>query len=181
MTREQGWALVQEQVSNKNLRNHMLAAEAVMRRLAGHFKEDEEIWGLAGLVHDLDYDQTVNDFPKHGIISAEMLEARGVPEAVIHAVKSHPGHFPRTSLLDHALYAVDPVTGLIVAATLMHPEKKLKSIDADFIIRRFGEKRFAAGANREQIKTCETFGLPLRDFVALSLEAMQGIDAEIGL
>ena len=181
MTRDEAWTLVQEQVSNKNLRKHMLASEAVMRRLARHLEEDEEVWGLAGLVHDLDYDQTVNDFPRHGIVSAQMLEGRGVSDAVIHAVKSHPGHFPRTSLLDHALYAVDPVTGLIVAAALMHPEKKLKPVDVDFIERRFGEKRFAAGANRDQIKTCEAFGVPLRDFIALSLEAMQGIDVELGL
>jgi putative nucleotidyltransferase with HDIG domain len=181
MTRDESLKLVQENVSNKNLIKHMLAAEAVMRRLAKHFGEDEELWGLAGLIHDLDYDRTVNDFPKHGLITEKMLEGKGVPEAVVYAVKSHPGHFPRKSLMDQALYASDPITGLVVAAALMHPTKKLKNVDVLFIERRFNEKRFAAGASRDQIKTCEAFGLPLHDFLALALEGMQSIDGELGL
>jgi uncharacterized protein len=181
MTRDEALKLVEENVSNRNLIKHMLAAEAVMRRLARHFGEDEDLWGLAGLIHDLDYDRTVNDFPRHGLVTGEMLEGRDVPDAVVYAVKSHPGHFPRRSRLDQALYASDPVTGLIVAAALMHPTKKIKAVDVEFIERRFGEKRFAAGANREQIQTCESFGLPLRDFIALALEAMQAIDKDLGL
>ncbi len=181
MTREEAWQRVQKQVSNKNLRKHMLAAEAVMRRLAGHFGEDEENWGLAGLLHDLDYDQTADDFPRHGLMTVEMLEGEGLPEDILYAIKSHPGHFPRKALLDQALYAVDPITGLIVAAALMHPSKKLKQLDLDFLERRFREKRFAAGADREQIQSCESFGLPLKDFMNLSLEAMQGIGEALGL
>jgi putative nucleotidyltransferase with HDIG domain len=181
MTRDEALKLVQENVSNKNLIKHMLAAEAVMRRLARHFGEDEDLWGLTGLIHDLDYDQTMNDFPRHGLVTEKMLEGRGVPDAVVYAVKSHPGHFPCKSRLDQALYACDPITGLIVAAALMHPTKKIKNVDVEFIERRFGEKRFAAGANREQIRTCESFGLPLRDFIALALEGMQSIDQAIGL
>jgi putative nucleotidyltransferase with HDIG domain len=181
MTREEALDLMHGQVPNKNLRKHMLATEAVMIELARHYKEDEAIWGLAGLLHDLDYDQTVNDFPKHGLISAEILEKKDVPEEVIYAIKSHPGHFPRKSRLDKALYAVDPITGLIVAAALMHPTKKLKNVDVDFIARRFNEKRFAAGADRDQIKSCEEMGLSLDEFIALSLKAMQVIDTELGL
>lgn len=181
MTRDEALKLVQENVSNQNLIKHMLAAEAVMRRLARHFGEDEDLWGLAGLIHDLDYDRTVNDFPRHGLVTEKMLEGRGVPDAVVYAVKSHPGHFPRLSRLDQALYASDPVTGLIVAAALMHPSKKIKEVNLEFIERRFGEKRFAAGANREQIQTCESFGLPLRDFIGLALEGMQAIDKALGL
>ena len=159
----------------------MLATEVVMKAMARHFNEDETIWGLAGLLHDLDYDQTANDFPKHGLMTAEMLEDKDLPEEVIYAIKSHPGHFPRKSSLDKALYAVDPVTGLIVAAALMHPTKKLRNVDEDFILRRFKEKRFAAGADREQIQSCEEMGISLKDFIALSLEAMQSIDSELGL
>jgi putative nucleotidyltransferase with HDIG domain len=181
MTRDDALKLVTEQVSNKNLVKHMLAAEAVMRRLARHFGEDEDLWGLAGLIHDLDYDQTVNDFKNHGMVTATMLEGRDVPEAVVYAVKSHPGHFPRISRMDQALYAADPVTGLIVAAALMHPSKQLKNVDIDFIERRFTEKRFAAGANRDQIKSCEAFGLALHDFLVLSLEGMKSIDRALGL
>ena len=181
MTRDEALKLVEEKVANKNLRKHMLATESVMKTLARHFKEEEEIWGLAGLLHDLDYDQTANDFPKHGLISAEILEKKNIPEEVIYAIKSHPGHFPRKSRLDKALYAVDPITGLIVAAALMHPTKKLKNVDVDFIERRFKEKRFAAGADRDQIKSCEEMGLSLNGFIGLSLKAMQEIDTELGL
>jgi uncharacterized protein len=181
MTREEALQLVHENVTNKNLRKHMLATEAVMKALAGHFKEDEALWGLAGLIHDLDYDQTVNDFKNHGLLTAKMLEGKDLPPEVIQAVKSHPGHVPRVSMMDKALYASDPITGLIVAAALMHPSKKLKFVDVNFIERRFSESRFAAGANREQIKSCESFGLPLNEFIKLSLEAMQGIDQDLGL
>jgi len=181
MTRDEALKLVNEKVSNKNLRKHMLATEAVMKRLARHFGEDEELWGLAGLLHDLDYDQTKDDFPRHGLVTAEMLSNTDVPEEAIYAIKSHPGHFPRKSLLDKALYAADPITGLIVAAALMHPTKKLKNVDVDFVLHRFKEKRFAAGANRDQIRSCEEFGVSLRDFISLALKAMQGIDEALGL
>ena len=181
MTRDEALKLVHEKVSNKNLRKHMLATEAVMRRLARHFKEDETRWALAGLIHDLDYDQTVNDFKNHGLLTVGMLEGKDIPPEVLDAVKSHAGHFPRNTTMDKALYASDPITGLIVAAALMHPSKKLKFVDADFVERRFHESRFAAGANREQIRSCESIGLPLRDFISLSLEAMQEIDQDLGL
>lgn len=181
MTREDAINLVNEKVTNKNLRKHMLATEAVMKALANHFHENEKLWGLAGLIHDLDYDQTVNDFSRHGLLTAEMLINTDIPEEVIQAVKSHPGHFPRENLMDKALYAADPITGLIVAATLMHPTKKIKNVDVDFVERRFNEKRFAAGANRDQIKSCEGMGLSLREFITLSLKAMQSIDQDLGL
>jgi len=181
MTREEALKLVNENVSNKNLRKHMVATEAVMKYLARHFREDEALWGLAGLLHDLDYDQTVDDFPRHGFKTVDMLEGTDVPEEALYAIKSHPGHFPRKNLFDKVLYAVDPITGLIVAAALMHPTKKLKNLDVDFVKRRFMEKRFAAGADRDQIRSCEAFGLPLDEFIDLSLKAMQEIDMILGL
>jgi putative nucleotidyltransferase with HDIG domain len=181
MTRDDALALIKKHVSNKNLIKHMLATEAVMKRLAKALGEDETSWALAGLLHDLDYDQTVNDFSRHGILSAEILRSEGISESVLHAIQSHPGHFPRESLMDKALYAADPITGLIVAAALMHPTKKLRNVDVDFVERRFKEKRFAAGADREQIKTCELLSIPLNRFIRLSLEAMQSIDRELGL
>jgi putative nucleotidyltransferase with HDIG domain len=181
MTREEALDLVKSNVSNKNLVKHMLATEAVMRALAEDFGEDPELWGLSGLLHDLDYDQTVDDFPKHGLLTAEMLEPYDVENSVIQAIKAHPGHVPAETRMDKALYAVDPLTGLIVAATLMHPSKKLKNVDTDFVLNRFKEKRFAAGANRDQIRTCEGFGLNVEAFIATALKAMQGIDEELGL
>lgn len=181
MDRNTAYELVKMYVKNKNLRKHMLATEAIMKRLAREFNQDEEKWGLAGLVHDIDYDQTVNDFPNHGLVGAKILKEKGFDEEIIQAVKSHPGHVPRTSLMDKALYAVDPLTGLIVASALIHPSKKLSAIDNQFVLNRFGEKRFAAGANRDQIKTCAELGLSLEDFIRLGLEAMQEIATDLGL
>ncbi len=181
MKREKALELVGKYVSNNNLKKHMYAVEAVMRSIAKKFGEDIENWGLAGLLHDLDYDETVDDFQKHGFRTAEILSDEDVPEGVIHAIKAHPGHVTRESRMDKALYAVDPITGLIVAATLMHPTKKLKNVDLGFLQRRFKDKRFAAGADRDQIKSCEEIDIALEEFMELSLEAMQSIDKELGL
>ncbi len=180
MTREQAFELVNKEIKTKNLIKHCLAVESSMRRLARHFEEDEELWGLAGLLHDLDYEKTKDDFPKHGITTAEMLESK-VDEKIIYAIKAHPGHVEPKSRLDIALYAVDPLTGLVVAAALMHPDKKLLSIDTDFVMRRFKEKKFAAGANREQINACEKIGLSLKDFISLVLSSIQEIHESLGL
>jgi len=181
MTRDECLSLVKENCSNRNLIKHMLAAEAVMRGLAERLGEDVEAWGTAGLVHDLDYDETADDPDRHGLVSAEKLEGLGFTEEIVHAVKAHNEHVPRESRMDKALYACDPVTGLIVAAALMHPSKKLAEIDVAFVMRRFGEKRFAAGANRDAIRTCDTLGLALEEFVGIAIEAMQGVSEDLGL
>lgn len=181
MDRQQARELMEHTIPNKNLQKHMLAAEACMRGLAAHFGEDQEKWALAGLLHDLDYDQTADDFPNHGLVTAKMLEGKGLSEDIIYAIKAHPGHVEARSKIDFALYAVDPLTGLIVAAALMHPSKKLANVDVPFIMKRYKEKRFAAGANREQIQTCDRLGLTLEDFVGRCLAAMQGISEELGL
>ncbi len=181
MDRQQAYELANSKFSNKNLFKHVLAVEAVMRGLAEHFNEDQEKWGLAGLLHDLDYEQTMNDPDRHTLVTEEILKDYQLDPEIIEAIKCHNDKAPRTKLIGKAIYAADPVTGLIVAAALMHPDKKLRSIDVDFILRRFKEKRFAAGANREQIKTCEDFGLSLEAFLGTALRSMQGIDKELGL
>ena len=181
MTREECVELVTGHCANRNLFKHMLATEAVMKRLADRLGEDAEAWARAGLVHDLDYDETADDPSRHGLVSAEKLEELGFPDDIIHAVKAHNEHAPRETPMDRALYASDPVTGLIVASALMHPTKKLAGLDADFVMRRFGEKRFAAGADRDQIRSCSELGLELEEFIGLAIEAMQGISDELGL
>lgn len=180
MTRDEAVELVKSHVKNKNLQKHMWATEAVMRELALYFKEEENLWGLTGLLHDLDYDKTADNFSRHGLMTAEILSEYDVPDSVLEAIRSHPGHFPRKTRMDQALYAADPVTGLIVAAVLMHPSRKLRSVTVDFILRRYKEKRFAAGANREQIQSCEVMGLSLNEFIELCLKAMQSIDQSLG-
>jgi len=173
--------ILKEHVKNKNLIKHMLATEAIMCELAKRFNEDEHRWSIAGLLHDLDYDQTINDFKNHRKITAKILKEKNIDNEIIDAIEAHPGHKERNTLMAKALYAVDPLTGLIVACALIHPDKKLNSIDKNFILKRFKEKRFAAGANREQIQTCSELGLSLEEFVQIGLNAMQKIHNDLGL
>jgi putative nucleotidyltransferase with HDIG domain len=181
MTRDEALKLVGSYISNKNLVKHMLAVEVCMRKLAKYFNEKEEIWGLSGLLHDLDYESTKDNFSLHGINTAKILEEKGVDKEIIDAIKSHPGHSERVTLMAKALYAVDPLTGLIVASALMHPQKSLKALSVQFILNRFKEKHFAKGANRDQIKSCSELGLTLEDFINICLSAMQEIDKELEL
>ncbi len=181
MTREEALKLIKSRIKNRNLVKHMIATEVCMSALARHFQEDEALWSLTGLLHDLDYDQTAEDPDRHGMVTADMLEEMGVDDRMVYAVRAHAGHVETKSMMDKALFAVDPLTGLIVAATLMHPTKKLENVDTGFVLNRFKEKRFAAGANRDSISTCEELGLSLDEFVSISLEAMTGAAGELGL
>ncbi|NLS45119.1 MAG: HDIG domain-containing protein [Firmicutes bacterium] len=183
MEREDALNLVKKHVKTVNLIKHMLAAEAVMASLAEHLGEDEKQWALAGLLHDIDYDKTANDPDRHSLVGGELLEGLGIDKDIVYAVKAHNEFhgLPRESLLDKALWAVDPLTGLLVAAALVHPEKKLKAIDVSFVMKRFKESSFARGANRDQIKSCSELGLDLEEFIKISLEAMQNISSDLGL
>lgn len=173
--------MVTSSVRNQNLIKHMLATEACLRALARRLNQNEEQWGLAGLLHDLDYEQTKDDPTSHSLIAAQILTQHVVDQEIVQAVKAHSGNAPAVSLLDKAIVTTDPVTGLIVAAALMHPTKKLASVDAEFVLRRFKDKRFAAGANREQILRCSELGLSLEEFITICLQAMQCIAGQLGL
>ena len=181
MNRLEAVEYLKSKLKNNNLMKHSLAVEACMKRLAEKYGQNIEMWGLAGLLHDLDYEDTKGDFSRHGFITAEILKKEGMDSRIIEAIKAHPGHIVRETLMAKALYAVDPLTGLIVAACLMHPEEKLGALHTEFILNRFNEKSFARGANREQIKSCREFDLPVEEFISICLEAMQGISAELGL
>ncbi len=181
MTREYALKLLRDKLKNNNLFKHSLAAEACLNELAEKFGEDTTQWRLAGLLHDIDYEETSAQPTKHGLVGAAFLEKFQLDSAIINAVKVHSGHLPPESNLDWALFAADPLTGLIVASALMHPEKSLNALDADFVLRRFKEKRFAAGANREQIATCQNLGLELNEFIEICLRGMQKISEELGL
>lgn len=184
MNRDQALAEVKKRVKNRNLLKHMYAVEAVMRRLAQRLGGNEEQWAIAGLLHDIDYEETAQSPQRHSLVGAEILAELGLEEEIVYAVKVHnPAHgLDRNSMLDKALHIADPLTGLIVAAALIHPDKKLASIDPQFVLNRFGEKQFARGANREQISLCqEELNLDLEEFIALGLEAMQQISGDLGL
>lgn len=183
MNREEAWDLVEKQISNANLRKHVLAVEAIMRKLANHFGEDQEKWGLSGLLHDIDYDETAKDPERHSMVGADLLASLGVDADIVYAVRVHNEvhGLPRLTLLDKALHASDPLSGLITSAALIRPEKMLCAIDADFVMKRFHEKSFARGANRDQIRHCSELGLELDQFIALGVEAMQEIAPSLGL
>ena len=183
MIRKEALDSIKANVENANLVRHMLATESIMRALARRFGEDEEEWGLTGLLHDIDVELTEGDMNSHSRLGADLAREMGASDAMAQAILSHNethGVQPETKL-DKALYCADPLTGLITAAALVRPDKKLAGVELKSVKKRFKEKGFAAGANREQIVACSALGLELDKFIELGLKAMQGIAKELGL
>ena len=181
LSRESAYRLVLERIGRNNLLKHILAVEAGMKQLAVHLDEDIEYWGLTGLLHDLDYNETKDDEARHTYLTAEWLAEYNPPPDMMQAIHAHPGHIPCESKLDWGLYSVDPSTGFIVACALMHPDKRLASVDTDFMLRRFKEKRFAAGASRENMSACPNLGLELPELLSIVRSGMLNISDELGL
>lgn len=176
MTRNEALKLLENKIENKNLIKHSLAVEAVMRALARHFDENEEIWGMAGLLHDYDYEATATDWTKHGILTEEWLRDSDLPKEVFKIIKAHNADalkIDKKTLAEKAIFAVDPLTGLISACSYMMPNKDINLLKAKSVLKRFRASTFAAGANREFIGTCTDFGLTLEGFVEIALLAMQ--------
>ena len=182
--RGRGLILLREHIKNQNLIKHCLAVEALMIALAGKFGEDENVWGLAGLLHDMDWEETQSTPERHSLIAAEILEKEGFPAEVVKAIKVHNhlhGITPET-LLEKALYATEEITGLIVAATLILPSKKLADLKVESILSRMKEKSFARGVNREIINlTPEYIGVSVKELARVALGAMREIHEELGL
>lgn len=183
MNREDALKAVRENVENDNLVKHMLAAEAIMRELARKMGEDEEVWGLAGLLHDIDVELTGGDMHNHAVLGSDLVRGMGVGEDIARAILAHNETLgiPRETKLEKALFCADPLTGLITAAALVRPDRKLGSVEAKSVRKRFKEKSFAAGASREGIAACSEIGLELDEFIELGIKAMQGIAGELGL
>jgi len=194
MDREKAFDLVKKYLKNKNLIKHCLAVEAIMKGIAKELNKvksrsedkklfDEKKWAIAGLVHDIDYESTAKDPQNHSLIGAEILKKNNFEEDIIYAVKAHNSihNLPLQSKLDIALFAADPLSGLIVASALIKPEKKIKAIDTQFVLNRFKEKSFAKGADRNQILACERIGFTLKEFIEIALISMQKIDKDLGL
>jgi putative nucleotidyltransferase with HDIG domain len=184
MTRQEALELLNQNISNQNLIKHCLAVEAIMRALARHFQENEEKWALAGLLHDIDYEKTKSNPSQHSLVGAKILEDLGIEKDISQAVKVHNeahGIFPQT-LLEKALFVADPLTGLIVAAVLVMPSKKLADLSVENVLNRFKERAFARGVNREIIRKSEEYlNLSLEEFIKIGLEAMQKISLDLGL
>lgn len=154
-----------------------------MRALARKFGEDEEQWGLAGLLHDIDYDET-KDPREHSLKGSEILRAAGVDEKICQAVKIHnPVHgLMPVTLLDKALYAGETYTGFLVACALVQPNKKLSEVSLESAMKKFASKSFAAGADREIMKQAEPLlGMKIEEMMEMCLRAMQGIAEDLGL
>jgi len=183
MDREDVLGSIQANVENQNLIKHMLATEAIMRALARRFDEDEEEWGLTGLLHDIDVELTDGDMGSHSKLGADLAREMGATEAMAHAILAHNERhgIPHENRLDRALFCTDPLTGLIVAATLVRPDRKLDGLEASSVLKRFKEKSFAAGANREQIARCCDIGLELDEFIEMGIAAMRAIADDLGL
>ncbi len=181
MTREEALELVRQHLKNRNLVKHCLAVEACMRAVARRLGQDEERWGLAGVLHDLDYEVTEKSPELHTSETVRILQGHGVEPQIVHAIQAHAAKVPCESPMDWAIFSIDPLTGLIIAATLMHPSRQLKNVDLDFVKRRYKEKSFARGAKREEIEECRNIGLELDEFIGICLAAMQGIAADLGL
>jgi putative nucleotidyltransferase with HDIG domain len=185
MNREEAYAIVTEFVKNENLIKHMLAVEAGLRAYARKYSEDEEAWGVVGLLHDFDW-EIHPTLDKHPMDGAPILRERGAPEDVIRSVLSHASEMsgvPRETLRDKALYAVDELTGLIVAVALVRPSKSIADVKVKSIKKKWKDRAFAAGVDREDVERgCEELEVDLwTEHVPLVLEAMQGIADELGL
>ena len=184
MDRKRALELLDEYVRDESLRAHCLATEAVMRALARRLGQDEDLWGLTGLLHDLDFPQTKEEPSRHGLETRRLLAGEDFPEEAIRAIEAHNGEengTPITEPFHHALRCGETVTGLVSAAALVQPDKKLASVKVKSLKKKFKDKAFARRVSREVIRECEKLGLELPEFFRLALEAMQGIAGELGL
>lgn len=184
LNREIALNLLNKYVSSEKLLFHCLASEAVMKAVARHLKQDEELWGLAGLLHDIDAEITNGDMKTHAIRGYEILKEAGADESICEAVLMHNEEAAgkqRYLMIHHALAASETITGLIYATALIYPDKKISSIKYESVTKRMGQKAFAASVRREVILECEKIGIPLADFVKISVDAMRSISNQIGL
>jgi len=182
-SREKALEMVRGEIQEDNLVKHSLATEAVMRSLAQRLDQDVETWGLTGLLHDLDYTLTQEDYSRHGLVSAQMLQDQLPPEAV-RAIEAHAAELNQTqgpsTTLDYALRCAETVTGLVMAAALVRPEK-LSGMKAKSLKKKMKDKAFAASVNRAIIAEHEKLGLDQSEFLSLSIQAMQEIAPDLGL
>ncbi len=184
ITRDEALTVLKQHIKNKKLISHCLASEAIMRAMARKLGHEEQLWGLAGLLHDLDYEITGGDPAIHGAQAAKILEEKGVSHVLTNVIIKHNAEglgLERSTVFEHALTCSETITGLIVATALIYPDKKLASVKPKSITKRMKTKHFARAVSRERIMECENTGIALNEFVLLSLEAMKEIAEQLGL
>ncbi len=186
LTREMAFQIVDTNIENKNLVRHCVAVEAAMRAIARHFNQDEELWGLAGLLHDADWEKTTQDVEQHTQETTKWIKAAGEEnEQLIRAIHAHNYHVngiePKTKM-EWALFTCDELTGLITATALMQPNKSLTEVELSSVKKKFKNKKFAAAIDRDQIALCEEkLGIPLDEYIELVLNSMKQSASQLGL
>ncbi len=184
MDREKTLELLKSRVKNENMLKHCLATEAVMLALGARLGADAALWGMAGLIHDLDVEMTEGDITRHTLEAEKLLREHNYAEELIEAVKMHneaASNKKREDLFHKALAAGETITGLITATALVYPDRKLSSVKSSSVLKRMKDKRFAASVDRTIILECEQIGVPIAEFVELALNAMRGISGQLGL
>ena len=181
MKREDALALVRSKAEKETTVRHLITVEGVMRRLAEHFGEGADKWGLAGLFHDIDQDQTHHDLSRHAHLGAEWLREAGVDEEIVNAVLAHAHPEYRTDLLSKAIVNADAISGFLVACALVRPEKAI-GMKVSSSKKKFKERSFAPGVARDEISSVEEgIGVPLDQFFQIGIEGIQSVAAEVGL
>ncbi len=183
--RDDAYQLMTSHVKNENLQKHMLAVEAAMRFYARKYGEDEELWGMTGLLHDCDYEE-YPDLREHTRVSADWLREDGYDERIIYAILAHNdlnvATHPRNNLLSHALFACDEITGMITATALVRPTKSVIGLETSSVRKKMKTKGFAAGVNRDDLyKGADELGVDLDEHIALVIQAMSSIADKLGL
>ena len=184
MDREKTLELLKSRVKNENMIKHCLATEAVMLAVGARLGADAQLWGLTGLIHDLDVEMTEGDLARHTLEAEKILREHNYAAELIEAVKMHneaASNKKREDVFHKALAAGETLTGLITATALVYPDKKLASVKASSVLKRMKDKRFAASVDRSIIMECEQIGIPLPEFIELALNAMRGISGQLGL
>ncbi len=183
MNRLYALKIVNDYVKNENLVRHMLAVEAAMRFYAEKFDEDQDTWGITGILHDFDW-EIHPTLEQHPLAGAPILRERGVPEDIVRAILSHADHtgIPRVTRMEKALYACDEITGLITAVALVRPSRSLSDLEASSVKKKWKDRAFAAGANRDEIaKAAQEFDIELWEHVSNVILAMRTIAPDLNL
>lgn len=193
MTRDEAYQLLTKYLKNKNLLKHSLAAEASMKAIYRHLTPkdkqndaDEETWEITGLLHDIDYEVAQNEgkLNQHGTFVG-IQEKNELPKDIAHSIQAHAFEYSKVmpeTPMDWSITACDQLTGLVTACALVRPDKKLASVTTESVMKKFGQKAFAAGANRNAIMFCESkLNIPLQEFADITLKAMQGVSDDLGL